>query len=64
MAEYIEVRKEITDNDGNKTLTNPVLVPKASATEVELAAGANPTKAEFDALVNALAEAGYITIAE
>lgn len=72
MARKVMVRNVFIDG-GVQTLGLPELVDEADfvqeasgftqAANVDLAAGANPTKAEFDALVNSLIAAGLMASA-
>lgn len=50
---------ELFAPDGSVLVLNAQSLPKAAA--VPNAAGANPTKAEFDALLTSLRNAGYLS---
>lgn len=52
------VQGELFNPDGTPFVIGAANVPKAAA--VANAAGANPTKAEFDALLVSLRNAGYL----
>lgn len=49
---------ELYKPDGSALIVPAASIPKAA--NVPLAAGATPTKAEYDALVNALIAAGFM----